>query len=132
MNTFQLREITLLVSKITLRKNKLMKPYFFESINLDSGEQLQAFTITGIDTKNEAKTYLEDMEHIFINEESSEPTFVVARNKFVMNKWYKQRWEGKVSKLVCEKFNYFNQPTDDEEVQKYREIIKKSIPLIQI
>ena len=35
-------------------------------------------------------------------------------------KWVKQQFDGRVAQRVCRKFNYFEQPVDNQEVDRYR------------
>lgn len=125
-------ELATFMSRLTLHLQKEISFYFFDEIEV-SGEGLQGFSLSNIQCNTEefrtvCKELIKDLECIHLNEwDTHECLFIVCKDKNVLNSWYKQKWDGIVAMKVCQKFNFFESPVNDDEVKAYRMAIEAEL-----
>jgi len=129
--------IAKLASRLTLHANKEINFNFFSTVRSDyKGEStygLQGFCISRHSKEEIPLSIIEeaikDMDCIFINKHHlpHEILLTIAADDKVMNHWYKMMWEGKVANKICENFNYFDGPYDEDAVPAYRAKIREEM-----
>lgn len=134
------QKLTQLASRITLKAQKEVSMYFFDTVTIEENGHkhcLKGISISGTGlTPEEIKKMIKDLDCIFWNEQDnaypSELLLIVAPDKETVQLWYDNQREGSISTKICKKFNYFNDLVDQDEVDKFREELKVNTPRILV
>lgn len=114
------QELSIMCSRLTLLLQKEIYFTFFSEIEVD-GDYLQGFSINKEITEEQALQVIKGLNTIYLNQDNkSERLFIICKDKEVLNKYYKMRWDGHIATIVCRKFDYFRNAHSESEVKKFR------------
>jgi hypothetical protein len=122
------KELSIFVSRLTLKLQKEIKLYFFSEIETEVGKKkngLQGFTITRYNiSKEDALEMTKDLKCIHVNEKdtnSSETLFIIAQDNETVQAWYDMMRDGRISTILVREFNLGNGgPFDDDLISKMK------------
>ena len=124
------RELSKLTSRVTLYLQKEMSLYFFSPTKIKD-DYVLGFTCGDVPLEK-IREFITDLKCIYIHEMKQHCTqevfLLVAKDKEVVNNLYKKLRQGDISTKICEAFDYFNNPVDDEKVNELREKLNVETP----
>jgi len=103
------KELSILVSRLTLKFNKEIKLHFFGETVINNTKCLEGFTFTeGNCDIEEYESLIVDLKCIFLNKKDthtkSEICFIICSEPEIVQEWYDMMYEGNVAMSIIRKF----------------------------
>jgi len=131
------KQVTQLTSRLTLKEQTELSVYFGNTVEVSHEEYVFGIIIPKRKATNEEITaMISDLNCIYESKDqqhnSQEYFALIAHKPEIVQGYFDQRREGRISTIICKKFNYFEQPVDDKEVDEYRNKLELETPRITL